>query len=194
PGPAGAGVVADRRPRRRGAQATGGDRPRPGVSALGGRGAPPRPAGAGRRPVPPGGTGGAPPAGACAPDDGRRPQPGHPGRRRVRAADAAVPVPGGLWRPDPRRPGAARCGRAVLAEGRPRPAAAPLRGGGVSMVAYDPGQVLKSQTTARFSALARTDVDLAAISTWDGDLLRESRVLVPVDVQALVVPDGGDDA
>ncbi len=62
------------------------------------------------------------------------------------------------------------------------------------MVAYEPELVLKAQTTERFSALARTDVDLAAIATWDTDLLRESRVLVPVDVQALVVPGGGDDA
>ncbi len=62
------------------------------------------------------------------------------------------------------------------------------------MVAYRPDSIFRAQTTERFSALARTDVDLAAITTWDANLLRESRVLVPVDVQALVVPEGGDDA
>jgi len=59
-------------------------------------------------------------------------------------------------------------------------------------MAYDPELVLKAQTTLRYSALARTDTDVPTLRTWDPDLLRESRVLVPVDVQALVVPPGGE--
>jgi hypothetical protein len=42
--------------------------------------------------------------------------------------------------------------------------------------------------SARWSALVRSDLDLASFATWDPGLLRESRVLVPVDVQALYVP------
>ncbi len=59
---------------------------------------------------------------------------------------------------------------------------------------YDPDLVRKTETTVQFSALARTGLDVTTIGTWDPDLLRESRVLVPVDVQALVVPAGGDKA
>jgi hypothetical protein len=61
-------------------------------------------------------------------------------------------------------------------------------------MSYDPDLVLKTQTSLQFSALARTGLDVATVGTWDADLLRESRVLVPVDVQALVVPAGGDEA
>ena len=59
------------------------------------------------------------------------------------------------------------------------------------MVAYDPKLVAAAQTTARFSVLARADVDTATVGTWDGNLLREPRILVPVDVQAYVVPTSG---
>jgi len=61
-------------------------------------------------------------------------------------------------------------------------------------VKYDPEQVRRRQSTARWSAAARTklDLDIAEIvGTWDPDLLREPRVLVPADVQALVVAPGG---
>ena len=36
----------------------------------------------------------------------------------------------------------------------------------------------------------RTGVDVNTIGTWDAGLLRESRVLVPIDLQALYVPTG----
>lgn len=58
------------------------------------------------------------------------------------------------------------------------------------MAAYDPDRMTKAQTTARYSVLARTDLDVPSLGTWDPGLLREPRVLVPVDVQALVVADG----
>ena len=59
------------------------------------------------------------------------------------------------------------------------------------MAAYDPAQVGAAQTSPRFSILARTGLDVATLSTWDADLLHEPRVLVPVDVQAYVVPAAG---
>jgi len=49
-------------------------------------------------------------------------------------------------------------------------------------------QLTKAAYTDRFAALARADVDLATWKTWDPHLVRDKRVLVPVDVQAFVVP------
>jgi hypothetical protein len=63
-------------------------------------------------------------------------------------------------------------------------------------VIYDPEQVARLQTSDRWSAATRTRLDANAaemIATWDPDLLREPRVLVPVDVQALVVSPKGLD-
>ncbi|CCK31822.1 hypothetical protein BN159_7443 [Streptomyces davaonensis JCM 4913] len=59
---------------------------------------------------------------------------------------------------------------------------------------YDPRTVAGRQFTASWSALVRSDLRVGEVRTWDPDLLREPRVLVPVDVQALVVPDGGEPA
>ena len=42
-------------------------------------------------------------------------------------------------------------------------------------------------SSAGFSAVARTGIDLASLATWDPTLARPPRMLVPVDVQALVV-------
>lgn len=58
------------------------------------------------------------------------------------------------------------------------------------MTELPPEEVRQAMTSARWAALVRTDVDLAGLRTWDPGLLRESRVLVPVDVQALYVPAG----
>ena len=58
-------------------------------------------------------------------------------------------------------------------------------------MAYDPAQVRAAQVTPRFSVLARTGVDVPTLGTWDANLLHEPRVLVPVDVQAYVVPATG---
>jgi hypothetical protein len=55
---------------------------------------------------------------------------------------------------------------------------------------FDPETVTKAMASPRWSALVRTDLDLDAVTTWDPALVRESRVLVPVDVQALYVPQG----
>jgi hypothetical protein len=43
----------------------------------------------------------------------------------------------------------------------------------------------------RFVGLVRADADLATIATWDAGLSRRTRILVPIDVQAFVVPATG---
>jgi hypothetical protein len=55
---------------------------------------------------------------------------------------------------------------------------------------FDPAQIAKAVSTPRWSALVRTGVDASAIATWDPGLVRETRVLVPIDVQAMYVPAG----
>jgi len=45
-------------------------------------------------------------------------------------------------------------------------------------------------TTEAFTVAARTDVPIRSLVTWDPRLARPPRVLVPIDVQALVVPAG----
>jgi hypothetical protein len=55
---------------------------------------------------------------------------------------------------------------------------------------FDPGTIAKATSTPRWSALVRTGVDAATVGTWDPGLVRETRVLVPIDVQALYVPAG----
>jgi len=46
----------------------------------------------------------------------------------------------------------------------------------------------------RWATLARADVNLATAQTWDVNLSRNRRILVPIDVQAFVVPDEGGEA
>ena len=60
-------------------------------------------------------------------------------------------------------------------------AAAPLR---------DAAQVREVLRSKRFLAADRAALDVREIGTWDRYLLREHRLLVPVDVQALYVPAG----
>ena len=43
----------------------------------------------------------------------------------------------------------------------------------------------------RFELLSKLNVDISTIHTWDTGLSRRSRILVPIDVQAYVVPAGG---
>ncbi|MGH9270635.1 MAG: hypothetical protein ACRDZ2_05115, partial [Ilumatobacteraceae bacterium] len=40
----------------------------------------------------------------------------------------------------------------------------------------------------RWTAATKLDLDLRSIATWDPALDRDLRLLVPIDVQALVVP------
>jgi hypothetical protein len=62
-------------------------------------------------------------------------------------------------------------------------------------VKYDARLVAETQTSGQWSRLTRTTVDEGVLTTWDPDLLRDPRVLVPIDVQALVsVPGDGSPA
>lgn len=56
--------------------------------------------------------------------------------------------------------------------------------------AYDPQLAARAIITDRFSTLVRTALDIAEIGTWDRQILRDARLLVPVDLQALYVPAG----
>jgi hypothetical protein len=58
------------------------------------------------------------------------------------------------------------------------------------MTELPPEAITRAMTGARWAALVRTDIDVPGLRTWDPTLLRQSRVLVPVDVQALYVPAG----
>ena len=58
---------------------------------------------------------------------------------------------------------------------------------------FDRDQVLEAVRSKRFLAQDRASMDLGEIATWDQYLLREQRLLVPVDVQALYVPEGHDE-
>ena len=57
--------------------------------------------------------------------------------------------------------------------------------------AYSPDLAARAIVTDRYSALVRTALDITEIGTWDKQILRDARLLVPVDLQALYVPAGG---
>jgi len=59
--------------------------------------------------------------------------------------------------------------------------------------AINPDAIREVVASKRFLAADRARLDLGEIATWDPYLLREHRLLVPVDVQALYVPPGGDE-
>jgi hypothetical protein len=60
-------------------------------------------------------------------------------------------------------------------------------------VALDPKVLADAVINPRWNALTRTALDLPTIATWDHSLDRRQRILVPIDVQAFVVPkDGGE--
>jgi hypothetical protein len=55
---------------------------------------------------------------------------------------------------------------------------------------FDPDTVRLAMVSSRWTGLVRLDASPAAIAQWDPDLLRETRVVVPVDLQAMYVPVG----
>jgi hypothetical protein len=57
----------------------------------------------------------------------------------------------------------------------------------------DPELVREVVASKRFLAQDRVQVGISEIATWDRHLVRESRLLVPVDVQALYVPEGHEE-
>lgn len=60
--------------------------------------------------------------------------------------------------------------------------------------AFDPEAIRTLVRGKRFLAADRAALDLGEIATWDKYLLREQRLLVPIDVQALYVPAGSTEA
>ena len=54
--------------------------------------------------------------------------------------------------------------------------------------AFNPDQIRALTQSKRFLAADRAQLDVGEIATWDKYLLREHRLLVPIDVQALYVP------
>ena len=58
----------------------------------------------------------------------------------------------------------------------------------------DVAQTRELLYSKRFLAADRAKMEVAEIATWDAYLLREHRLLVPVDVQALYVPQGSKEA
>jgi hypothetical protein len=61
----------------------------------------------------------------------------------------------------------------------------------VSEYSIDPGLLRKTVYQEKFNALARAGVDVSTVHTWDRELNRSRRILVPIDVQAFVVPEHG---
>lgn len=55
---------------------------------------------------------------------------------------------------------------------------------------FDPQTIQQAMVSPRWAGQVRLGTTPEAVATWDPGLLRESRVLVPVDVQALYVPPG----
>jgi hypothetical protein len=58
------------------------------------------------------------------------------------------------------------------------------------MSPYDPQKFTAAEGKEAFSFVSRVGLDVEVMERWDIDLLREPRVCVPIDVQALVVPAG----
>ncbi len=56
---------------------------------------------------------------------------------------------------------------------------------------FDASLIARAVLDRRWTVLARTGIDLAGVATWDRTLDRRTRILVPVDVQAFVVPRTG---
>ena len=58
----------------------------------------------------------------------------------------------------------------------------------------DPQLLANAISTPRWNVLARTGLDVQTIGTWDKLLHRRKRIVVPVDVQAFVVPTANGEA
>lgn len=55
----------------------------------------------------------------------------------------------------------------------------------------DIGLAETAVASQRFEVLSKLNVDISTVRTWDPGLSRRTRILVPIDVQAYVVPTGG---
>ncbi|WP_372525436.1 hypothetical protein [Piscinibacter sp.] len=91
---------------------------------------------------------------------------------------------------------------ARAAKAQPRPAntarrATPRATAPAAVPPHDAAQAQQVQQVLRgkrFLAADRAGLDLAEIATWDPYLLRDHRLLAPIDVQALYVPPGSKEA
>ncbi len=54
----------------------------------------------------------------------------------------------------------------------------------------DPKDISQALVSPRWTGLLRADATVAQMGTWDPSVLRQSRVIAPIDVQALYVPPG----
>lgn len=52
----------------------------------------------------------------------------------------------------------------------------------------DPDRIAKAIVSPEWAGMVRLDTDLKTLGTWDGQLIRHPRLLVPIDLQALFVP------
>jgi hypothetical protein len=59
------------------------------------------------------------------------------------------------------------------------------------MSVYKDAAITAAAGTARWAALTKVDVDVSTLATWDPHLPRNKRILVPIDVQAMVAPAAG---
>src|SRR5439155_8693748 len=106
-------------------------------------------------------------------------------RRRVRAAARALPVPTGVGR----RTGHLDRER-LHCHGELPAAGDDLSPPGAAMtIDYNTAAIDAAAATSRWAALVKLDVDVDVVGTWDRGLPRNKRILVPIDVQAMVVPD-----
>ena len=64
-------------------------------------------------------------------------------------------------------------------------------GHAVSPDGIDPGQIREAMFHPRWAAITRADLWPEAVGTWTPQLPRDTRLLVPADVQVLVVPAAG---
>jgi len=55
---------------------------------------------------------------------------------------------------------------------------------------FEPGVIQEALVSPRWTAQVRVDASPVEVAQWDSKLVREPRVLVPIDVQALYVPAG----
>ncbi|MGH6689523.1 MAG: hypothetical protein ACREF4_02435, partial [Gammaproteobacteria bacterium] len=58
------------------------------------------------------------------------------------------------------------------------------------MSSLPPDEIARAIDSPRWAGLVRLDLDLDQVAHWDPSLIRQPRVLVPVDVQALFVENG----
>ena len=61
------------------------------------------------------------------------------------------------------------------------------------MTPLPPDAIRRAIETPRWAGLVRLGLSIPELSLWDPTLIRQPRVLVPVDVQALYVPPGSEE-